>query len=86
MFVVICIIVYAMSFVFASFALPQIIGSIRMISAGNTSPYVFTLVLWSVIVLVATVLMYIFCSAYFVLYLFGFIIPLISTLRTKNIQ
>lgn len=49
-------------------------------------PFTYTLVLWSVIYIVVTSLMYLYLKKYLIVYFIAQIIPLILTLRTKNIE
>ena len=78
--------VYFISYLFGSFAFPQIIGSLRMISNGIKTPYTFALCLWSVIFITVTVLVHIHMDDYFITYLIGLILPFLFTLQTKNIE
>ena len=80
------IVVYIISYMFGCFAFPQIIGSIRCISSGIKTPYTFTLILWSIICVGVTVLVYAFASKYLIIYLIALILPLLISLRTKNIE
>lgn len=77
---------YVLSYSFGAFTFPQIIGSIRMIAHGFKKPYIFTLILWTAIFVGATLLMYYYLPTYLVMYLVALIIPLISTIFTKNIE
>lgn len=80
------IVAYAISYIFGSFAFPQIVGSARMIVSGSKSPYTFTLILWSAIFMCVTLLVYFYLSKYFIIYLIALILPIIFTIRTKNIE
>lgn len=86
MFWVIYSLVYILSYLFGSFAFPQIVGSIRMIRNGIKTPYTFTLILWSSICIIVTFLIYAFMREYFITYLIVLMVPLIITLRIKNIE
>lgn len=86
MFWIACIITYILSYVFAAFAFPQIIGSIRMIAQGVTKPFVFTLILWTFIFIGITLLAYFYLSNYFAMYLVALILPFIFTIKTKNME
>ena len=85
-FIITCIAMYAISYLFGSFAFPQIIGSARMIVSGSKRPYTFTLILWSAIFMCVTLLVYFYLSKYFIIYLIALVLPLIFTIRTKNIE
>ena len=78
--------VYLISYIFGAFAFPQIIGSIRMIAGGAKSPYTFTLVLWSIICICVTLLVYFYLPKYLIIYIIALVLPLIFTLQTKNIK
>jgi hypothetical protein len=80
------IITYLISYLFGSFAFPQIVGSIRMITKGFRVPYIFTLILWLAICAGVTLLVYLHLSEYFTIYLVALIIPFALTIRTKNIE
>lgn len=84
--VLIYIVVFVISYLFGSFAFPQLVGSARMIIKKNTTPYVFTLVLWSFIYIVISFLICFLLPKYFAVYIVAHIIPLALTLRTKNIE
>lgn len=83
---IVYIIVYFISYIFSSFAFPQIVGSIRMILNGNRMPYTFTLILWCIICISVSLLVYLYLTKYFIVYLVALIIPFILTIRTKNIE
>lgn len=78
--------VFYFSYMFGSFAFPQMVGSIRMLLKKNVTPYVFTLALWSIICISIAALVYVYSIEYFILYVCGLIIPFILTIRTKNIE
>lgn len=84
--IIACIAVFYFSYLFGSFAFPQIIGSIKMLLKKNVTPYAFTLALWSIICISITALVCVYLIKYFVLYVFGLVIPFILTIRTKNIE
>ena len=83
---IIYIVVYVISYLFGSLAFPQIIGSFRMISNGIKTPYTFTLCLWSIIFIAVTILVHLYADEYFIVYLIGLMLPLLFTLKTKNIE
>ena len=80
------ILIFMLSYLFGSFAFPQIIGSIRMIVNGFKKPYTFTLILWSVICVGVSLLVYFYLPIYFMAYIIALITPLVITLFTKNIE
>lgn len=57
-----------------------------MLLKKNVTPYAFTLALWSIICISITALVCVYLIKYFVLYVFGLVIPFILTIRTKNIE
>lgn len=86
MWILTFIIVYVVTYIFGAFVFPQIIGSIRMIANGITSPFVFTLILWTLILAGVSIAVYFFLNAYFYSYLLALVIPFFLTLKTKNIE
>ncbi len=80
------VIAYVITYIFGAFTFPQIVGSIRMIKMGFTRPYVFTLILWSTIFVIVTLLVYLYLPNYLPVYLVALILPLIFTLRTDKIE
>ena len=82
----IIIVVYIISYTFGAISFPQIIGSLRMIRNGIKSPYLFTLFLWTTIFITVTILVRYYLYEYFIMYLVALILPLIFTLKTKEIQ
>lgn len=80
------VVAYIISYIFGAFSFPQIIGSIRMIMNGIKSPYVFTLVLWVCIFVFVTLIVYLYLSEYFPIYLVTLVIPFVITIQTKKIE
>ncbi len=80
------VVFYVISYAFGALAFPQIIGSIREIKSGNKKPYTFTLVLWLVIFVFVTALIYVYIKFFFATYLIALILPFFHTLRTQHIQ
>ena len=80
------IVTYIISYAFGAISFPQIIGSLRMIRNGTKNPYVFTLLLWTTILIVVTILVRCYLHEYFIMYLVALILPFVFTLKAKEIQ
>ena len=74
--------VYQLTYFFGAFAFPQIVGSIKMYKERPN--LLFPMLLWTLIVIAASIAVYLFLRDYIVAYFIGLIIPFIITLRTKN--
>ena len=69
-----------------SIAFPQIIGSIRYRNIRSVGATLFTISLWTIILIILTILVHLFLSDYLIAYYIGIVPPFLMTLGTKNIE
>ena len=83
---IIATLVMIFAYLFGSFAFPQIIGSFRALKSHFKKRYLFSLIFWSILVAASVLLVYEFLTGFIYAYAFVLLIPLILTIRTKNIE
>lgn len=86
MFVLFFIFVLAAAFFVGAFAFPQIIGSLRYRRIRPVGLTIFTITLWSIVVIALTIVAHRFLKDYLLAYYMGMVPTLLMTLGTKNIE